>query len=69
MEVSLSVSQVSVKQHGGYQLLSVQEFLDLPQVERTSLILARRIDFLAADGSVLPMLDAVKAINKTRAGL
>ena len=67
--MEVSVSQVSVKQRGGYQLMSVQEFLDLPQVERTSLILARRIEFLAPDGSVLPMLDAVKAINKSRAGL
>jgi hypothetical protein len=62
------VSQVSVKKAGGYNLLSVAEFLALPATERTNLILGRKIEFLGPDGSVLPMLEAVRAINKARAG-
>ena len=65
--MDVAVHQVSVKQDGGYTLMSVDEFLALAPQERTALILARRIEFLGADGSVLPMLDAVRAINKARA--
>jgi hypothetical protein len=56
-----------VKDTGGYKLLSVGEFLAMPAQERTTLILARKIDFLGPDGRVLPMLEAVRAINKARA--
>lgn len=65
--MEVTVSQVSVKDTGGYKLLSVDEFLALPPQERTTLILGRKIDFLGPDGRVLPMLDAVRAINKRRA--
>ena len=61
------VSQVSIKDAGGYKLLSVAEFLALPPQERTNLILTRKVDFLGPDGRVLPMLDAVHSINKARA--
>lgn len=61
------MTQVSVKEAGGYKLLSVEEFLALPSAERTNLILGRKIEFLGPDGTVLPMLDAVRAINKIRA--
>ena len=64
--MEVTVTQVSVKDAGGYKLLSVAEFLELPQAERTTLILSRKIEFLGPDGGVLPMLDAVRAINKAR---
>jgi hypothetical protein len=63
----VTVHQVSIKHEGGYALMSVQEFLALPSIERTKLILARKVEFLGTDGRVLPMLDAVRAINKARA--
>jgi hypothetical protein len=66
-ELDVTVTQVSIKDDGGYRLLSVAEFLALPPQERTNLILRRKIDFLGPDGRVLPMLDAVHSINKARA--
>lgn len=65
--MGVTVHQVSVEQDGGYRLLTVDEFLALPSTERTTLILGRKIQFLGPDGRVLPMLDAVRAINKARA--
>ncbi len=67
--MDVTVSQVSVKKAGGYNLLSVAEFLAMSATERTNLILNRKIEFLGPDGGVLPMLEAVRAINKQRASV
>lgn len=62
----MRVHQVSVKKPGGYNLLSVDSFLALPSNERTKLILERKIEFLDAQGVVLPLLEAVRSINQAR---
>lgn len=61
-----AVHQVSVKKAGGYNLISVQEFLAIPSGERTKLILEKMVQFLDQGGAIIPMLDAIRSINKTR---
>ena len=63
----MEVHHVSIKKAGGYNLLSVPAFLALSSSERTKLILERKIEFLDAQGTVLPLLDAVRSITRARA--
>ena len=61
----MAISQISIKKSGGgYNYISVAEFLGKSLQERTSLIVQNKIIFLDESGEVIPILDAMKQLRE-----
>jgi hypothetical protein len=62
----LVFDQVALKKAGGYNLISVEEWLDLPLREQYDLITQSKVQFLK-QGEPVRALDAVKSMGARRA--
>ncbi|NJM93593.1 MAG: hypothetical protein HC842_02070 [Cytophagales bacterium] len=66
------VFQIAVKvSDGGYNLISVNDFLKMPMMERMEMMLQKRIQYLDEVGNVIPILEATRQMGevKREAGL
>ena len=62
-DVTGLVLNISVKQsQGGYNLIDVNQFLQMDRGERMKLILERRVQFLDEAGGVIPVKQAIKML-------
>jgi hypothetical protein len=59
------VHNISVQQAGGgHNLISPEEFVNLPSADKINLIMQGKVSFLDEDGNIIPSMDAVKSLVK-----
>jgi len=63
MGENVTVYQVSIKKAGGFNLVGVREFTAMPLTERLALMTQGKVQFLDANGEILPLLAAVKSLT------
>ena len=64
MNNNTNIAQVAIKHsETDYQIITLHEFLKKGSTERTSLVLAKKVEFINFEGGKIPMLEALKAIT------
>ncbi|WP_109829289.1 hypothetical protein [Reichenbachiella versicolor] len=63
----MTVHQISIKVKSGYNLISVDNYIKMSAKDRVGLISQKRIQFLDVEGNTIPLMRAVKSINKAKA--
>lgn len=58
-----TVTHVSVRMPGGYNLIAFSEFVAKPLAERISLVVDGRIQFLDETGATVPVREAMAQIS------
>lgn len=67
IEVALketNIAQVAIKKSDtDYEVISLFQFLKKSVVERTELVVAKKVEFIDYQGSKVPLLEGLKAIT------
>ena len=59
------IYQVAIKKSkDGYNLISLDRFIEMELAERTELILSGKVSFLDEEGGLIDLIDAVKSLKK-----
>ncbi len=63
MSIETRVYQIVIKKATGYNLLSREQFAGLSLLERTNLLMERKVQFLNSKGEVIPLIEGVKNLH------
>ncbi len=59
------IYQVAIKKSkDGYNLISLDRFIEMELAERTELILSGKVSFLDEEGGLIDLIDAVKSLKE-----
>jgi len=63
--MSKTIYQVSVqKTKGGFNLMSIDEFLSIPALERMELAFKKKVTFLDENGDIIPPVEGMKILTE-----
>lgn len=60
------LAHVSVRMAAGYNVLTVEKFLEIPLSDRMEMILQRKVSFLDETGKTLPTREGLRALKELR---
>ncbi|MCS7005087.1 MAG: hypothetical protein NZM38_07150 [Cytophagales bacterium] len=63
--MSRTIHQVSVqKTKGGFNLMTVEEFMEIPALERMELAFKKKVTFLDENGEIIPPAEGMKILTE-----